>query len=155
MDGRGCTEDPVSTVFSSQPSKQALEEQIKARSEFLPWVAAQITHVVAEHRARPQKILESDLLRTAGALSHLGLQLSAYLGSGYDCVNSTFQFDGLPTYECPVEIKKRSQGFTYQVREYTNLPRAVVLCMDHDFVNPPDHIDVIELPTLAEYLGNP
>jgi len=25
--------------------------------------------------------------------------------------------------------------------------------MEHDFVNPPDHIDIIELPALAEHLS--
>jgi hypothetical protein len=37
---------------------------------------------------------------------------------------------------------------------YPELPRAVVLCVDHDLVNPPDHVDVVELAALAEYLAN-
>ena len=36
----------------------------------------------------------------------------------------------------------------------TPLPRAVVLCLDHDLINPPDHVDVVELSTLGDYLGN-
>jgi len=52
-----------------------------------------------------------------------------------------------------VEIKKRSSSFSYQITRYTKLPRAVVLCMKHDLVNPPDHIDVLELSALAQYLG--
>jgi hypothetical protein len=36
---------------------------------------------------------------------------------------------------------------------YTVLPRAVVLCLEHDLLNPPDHVDVVELAALAEYLA--
>ena len=36
---------------------------------------------------------------------------------------------------------------------YAELPRAVVLCIEHDLVNPPDHVDVLELSALADYLG--
>jgi len=97
--------------------------------------------------------LEADLLRAGGALSLLGLELGPYLGQGYDCATSQFQFGKWPIYPCPVEIKKRSQGFTYQVTRYTKLPRATVLCMKHDLVNPPEHIDFVELPTLGAYLS--
>jgi hypothetical protein len=117
------------------------------------WVESPIRRVVADHRdVAAKNILESDLLRASGALSVLGLDLIAYLGKGYDCLTSRFRFNSLPMYQCPVEIKKQSKGFSYQVTRYTNLPRAVVLCMEHNFVNPPDHIDFIELPTLADYL---
>jgi hypothetical protein len=120
----------------------------------IAWVESQIRRVVADHRdTRAKNILESDLLRTSGALSVLGLDLSAYLGKGYDCLTSRFRFNSLPMYQCPVEIKKQSKGFNYQVTRYTKLPRAVVLCMEHNYVNPPDHIDFIELPTLADYLS--
>jgi hypothetical protein len=57
-------------------------------------------------------------------------------------------------YPCPVELKKQSKSFRYQVTKYSTLPRAVVLCMEHNYVNLPDHIDVIELPALADYLDN-
>jgi hypothetical protein len=118
------------------------------------WAATQIGRVVKEHRdARARHILEADLLRTAGALSVLGMELSPYLGKGYDCATSRFQFASFPVYPCPVEIKKRSSGFDYQITRYADLPRAVILCMEHDFVNPPDHIDIIELPALAEHLS--
>lgn len=124
----------------------------KAPSD-VQWATAQIDRVVSEHHETDAKhILESDLLRTAGALSLLGLNLSPYLGKGYDCVQSRFNFDGFPEYTCPVEIKHRSRGFRYQVFNYTKLPRAVVLCMEHNFVNPQDHIDFIELPALANHL---
>ena len=69
-------------------------------------------------------------------------------------MNSRFEFGGFPIYSCPVEVKKRSHGFTYQVTRYTKLPRAVVLCIKHDFVNPPEDIDFVELPVLGEYLSH-
>jgi hypothetical protein len=118
------------------------------------WAASQIRRVVSEHTAAAKGILESDLLRTAGALSILGLDLGPYLATGYDCPNSRFCFAGLPVYKCPVEIKTRSKGFVYQTKQYKKLPRAVVLCMKHNFVNPPEHIDFIDLPVLAEYLDS-
>lgn len=84
----------------------------------------------------------------------MGLDLSAYVGKGYDCPKSQFQFDGLPPYLCPVEVKKRSADFDYQVTKYADLPRAVILCMHHDYVNPPEHVDILELMTLAKYLSS-
>lgn len=122
--------------------------------EHAKWARSQISAIVEDHHkpANPG-ILESDLLRAAGALAVLGLYLGPYLGVGYDCLASSFDFVGYPRYECPVEIKKRSRGFTYQVKKYTKLPRVVVLCMEHDLVNIPDHVDVIELRALAEYLA--
>lgn len=84
----------------------------------------------------------------------LGMNLSPYLVQGYDCPQSWFEFLGLPAYPCPVEIKKESSRFNYQVLCYTNLPRAVVLCVEHNFVNPPDHVDIVELSALAEYLAS-
>ena len=123
-------------------------------SDDVAWASAQISRVVSEH-AKPQDkgILESDLLRVSGALSILGVELGPYLGTGYDCLRSSFQFGDLPLYPCPIEIKNRSKGFTYQVTRYTALPRAIVLCMQHNWLNPPEHIDVVELTELARYLG--
>jgi hypothetical protein len=118
------------------------------------WAASQINRVVAENRkTEASHILEADLLRAAGALSILGLELGPYLGKGYDCMDSSVQFNGLPLYPCPVEVKRRSRGFNYQVERYEELPRAVVLCIDHDLPNPPEDIDVLALPTLGQYLG--
>ncbi len=126
----------------------------RSMAEDVAWAAAHINRVVAEHaEARDRSILESDLLRVTGALSVLGVELGPYLGTGYDCLRSTFQFDGLPVYPCPVEIKKRSREFSYQVTKYTRLPRVVVLCMEHNLVNPPEHVDVVELTELAKYLS--
>jgi hypothetical protein len=142
--------DYQSKLWRQQIARRRAESPVD-----IQWAAAQINRVVADHRREDVKhVLESDLLRASGALSLLGLELSAYLGKGYDCLQSTFQFGGMPLYPCPVEVKNRSKGFTYQVTRYTKLPRAVVLCLDHDLVNPPDHIDVVELATLAQHLAS-
>lgn len=133
--------------------RQLEDRREQARDDF-SWAAKQLGQIVHAHRDSQEKhIKEEDLLRAAGALSLLGVELSPYVGKGYDCPRSTFRFSGLPSYPCPVEIKKRSSGFKYQVARYPDLPRAVVLCIKHDLVNPPDHVDVIELATLAEYLA--
>jgi hypothetical protein len=84
----------------------------------------------------------------------LGVDLGLYLMKGYDCPKSQFSFSGLPPYPCPVEIKKRSSRFDYQIMRYTDLPRAVVLCVEHDLKNPPGHVDILELSALADYLKN-
>ena len=52
-----------------------------------------------------------------------------------------------------MEVKKRSKAFSYQIENYRTLPRAVVLCIKHDLENPPQDIDVIELPVLGSYLA--
>lgn len=140
--------------YQSKLWRQQIDAKRRESASDVAWAASQMTRVVAEHRIPTAKhILEPDLLRASGALSLLGLDLGPYLGRGYDCAESQFQFGKWPIYPCPVEVKKRSQGFTYQVKHYTKLPRAAVLCMTHDLVNPPKHIDFIELPVLAEYLS--
>ena len=119
------------------------------------WAVNQLRRVVADHSdATIKSILEADLVRTAGALSLLGLDLGAYLGNGYDCLNSQFSFGKLPPYPCPVEVKKRSKDFKYQMATYVDLPRAVILCMRHDGVNLPSHVDILELTTLADYMSS-
>jgi hypothetical protein len=135
--------------------KQQIESRRKEAKDDVAWASLQIRRVVMEHQTdNPKNVHEADLLRTAGALSLLGVDLSLYLTKGYDCPKSTFQFSGLPIYPCAVEIKKQSSGFNYQILRYTDLPRAVVLCLKHDLLNPPDHVDFIELSTLADYLRN-
>jgi hypothetical protein len=131
--------------------RQQIEHRKSQDPTDVSWAAAQMSKIVADHAAGSH-ILEADLIRAAGALSLLGLDLGPYLGAGYDCQVSTVQFRSLPLYPCPVEVKKRSRGFTYQVTRYPNLPRVIVLCMEHDYVNPPDDVDFIELPALAKYL---
>ena len=55
------------------------------------------------------------------------------------------------TAACPVEIKNRSKGFGYQVKNYPRLPRVVVFCLEHDVVHSPEHVDVLEIAALAKY----
>ncbi len=138
--------------FQSRLWKQQIESRRKKAPDDVDWAASQISRVVEEHQSNPKNVHEADLLRTTGALSLLGVKLSPYLNKGYDCINSTFQFSDLPVYPCPVEIKKRSSGFKYQILNYAKLPRAVVLCVEHDFCDLPDHVDIIELSTLADDL---
>lgn len=141
--------------YQSKLWRQQINLKRKESPSDIVWAASQISRVVSDHQnPQAKNILESDLLRTAGAFSKLGLDLGAYLGTGYDCRDSRFQFLGLPMYTCPIEIKTQSRGFNYQVTRYPKLPRAVVLCMTHNFVNPPEHIDFIDLPLLAEYLDH-
>jgi hypothetical protein len=141
--------------YQSKFWKKQIEACRKKSADDLSWAASQIRRVVAEHRhVEAKNVHEADLLRTAGALSIFGLDLSPYLTKGYDCPKSEFGFSGFPAYPCPVEIKKRSSGFNYQIMRSTKLPRAVVLCIEHDKKNPPDHVDFLELPALADYLGS-
>jgi hypothetical protein len=141
--------------YQSKFWKKQIEACRKESANDVSWAGSQIRRVVAEHKnADAKNVHEADLLRAAGALSVFGLDLSLYLTKGYDCPKSQFNFSGFPAYHCPVEIKKRSSGFDYQIMRYTELPRAVVLCLEHDLVNPPDHVDILELSALADYLRN-
>jgi hypothetical protein len=150
---------PAPLSFHRDHQSKLWRRQIAARRETaaqeVARAALQIRRIVGEHHdARGRHIHEADLLRTSGALSTLGVELSPYRMKGYGCPQTHFQFLGLPAYPCPIEIKKRSSGFSYQLVRYVDLPRAVVLCVEHDLVNPPDHVEVVELSSLAEYLGN-
>ncbi|HEY5298217.1 MAG TPA: hypothetical protein VIK59_09840 [Verrucomicrobiae bacterium] len=139
--------------YQSKFWKKQIEACRKESSNDVSWAGSQIRRVVAEHQGlNLRNVHEVDLLRTAGALSLLGLDLSLYLNQGFDCPKSRFQFSKLPPYSCPVEIKKRSSDFKYQIMRYAEIPRAVVLCIEHDLVNPPDHVDILELSALADCL---
>jgi len=141
--------------YQSKFWREEIERRRKKYSGEVTWATSQLRRIVQQHSDdEAAHIQESELLRAAGALSHLGVELSAHLGKGYDCPNSRFRFGTFPIYPCPIELKKRSKDFDYQVTKYKTLPRAVVLCMEHNYVNPPSHIDIIELPTLADYLDN-
>jgi hypothetical protein len=78
--------------------------------------------------------------------------LGGFVGKGYDCF-SRFEFDKLPPYDVPVELKRDSAGFEYQQRKYgkDELARAVVLCATHGHKQIPVNIDVIELEALCQY----
>ncbi len=139
--------------YQSKFWKKQIETCRKESANGVAWAGAQIKRIVSEHKSADAKnVHEADLLRAAGALSVFGLNLSLYLTKGYDCPKSQFSFCGFPAYPCPVEIKKRSSGFDYQILRYADLPRAVVLCLQHDLVNPPDHVDVLELSAFADYI---
>jgi hypothetical protein len=140
--------------FQSKLWRRQIEACQRQSPSDVAWAGAQILRVVADHRqADTTNVHEADLLRVAGALSILGLDLGLYFTRGYDCPTSQFSFADLPLYPCPIEVKKRSSRFSYQITRYTDLPRVVVLCLEHDLVNPPDHVDVVELPTLGNYLA--
>jgi len=140
--------------YQSKLWKQQIRACRAESSSDVLWASSQIRRVVGEHRNCDAKhVHDADLLRVAGALSVLGLDLSLYLTKGYDCPKSQFHFLGFPTYPCPVEIKKNSSRFDYQIMRYEELPRAVILCVDHDLKNPPDHVDIVELSALADHLG--
>jgi hypothetical protein len=83
------------------------------------------------------------------------MALGAYVGKGYDCVTE-FNFLDYPTYTVPVEIKKHSRGFDYQLKKYgkEELSRAVLLCAIHDLKNVPKNIDVVELKALCDYYNH-
>jgi hypothetical protein len=145
--------------FNSQHQSDLWKRQIaecrKSKPDALDWAASQFKRFVQQH-ADPKTVHvgEEDLLRLAGALDHLGLKLGPYLQKGFDCPESSFRFLQFPEYACPVEIKKRSQGIAYQVKHYPRLPRAVVFCLDHDVVHPPEHVDVLEITALARYFSS-
>jgi hypothetical protein len=121
------------------------------------WSLDEICRVVSDHRPESKipHVQEPDLLRASGALAHLGMLLGAYAGKGYDCVGTRFQFLRYPEYSIPVEIKKRSRDFKYQERKYgkEELSRALVLCAFHDHEVMPNHIDVIELEAMCQYVN--
>jgi len=150
-------ESPVLPLSFNRRHQSALwRDQIESLRETgeMAWIHDQIARVVDDHREQNvRSILEPDVLRTSGALSKLGLRLGPYIGKWYDCDPSCFQFMCLPAYQCPVEIKKNSRGFKYQMLRYKPLPRAVVLCVEHDLVTVPEHVDVIELAELSNYLA--
>ena len=61
------------------------------------------------------------------------MTLGGFVGKGYDC-KTDFQFLDYPTYNVPVELKRDSSGFRYQLQKYgkDELSRAVILCATHD-----------------------
>lgn len=118
------------------------------------WSLEEICRVVKDHRpsTRLAHIQETDILRASGPLRHLGVTLGGFVGKGYDCF-SRFEFNKLPPYDVPVELKRDSTGFKYQQRKYgkDELSRAVVLCATHGHKQVPVNIDIIELDALCHY----
>jgi len=84
------------------------------------------------------------------------MALGAYVGKGYDCLLTDFNFLKFSPYTVPVEIKRYSKDFSYQEKKYgkEELSRAVILCAIHDKKNVPRNIDVVELDALCHHLQN-
>ncbi len=128
----------------------------------VPWCKEEFQRIARDHRkgtALPY-IQETDILRASGPLKHLGMSLGGFVGKGYDCITE-FKFGDFPVYRIPVELKKNSNGFSYQMKKYgkDELSRAVLLCATQGRKPIPEHIDIIELEALADLdlqrLGGP
>jgi hypothetical protein len=119
------------------------------------WSLKEICRIVIAHKEKVAHIQETDLLRVSGPLKHLGLSLGPYVGRGYDCM-SDIKFGDYPTYSVPVEIKRYSRDYRYQLKKYgkDELSRAIILCAIHNLDNTPRNVDVIELDTMCNYIGN-
>lgn len=118
------------------------------------WSIEEIRRIARDHQrgTKLAHIQETDILRASGPLKHLGMTLGGFVGKGYDC-KTDFQFLDHPTYNVPVELKRDSSGFRYQLQKYgkDELSRAVILCATHgEKKNILPHIDIIELVALAE-----
>jgi len=119
----------------------------------IEWVMRETTRVAGEHLdPNIRDVHEADLLRAAGAFSRLGVTFSPYSVRYYDCNRSLFSFLSFPSYSCPIEIKKTSRGFKYQMERYKPLRRVVVFCVTDTLLNAPEHVDVVELAYLSEHL---
>ena len=118
------------------------------------WSVNEINRIARDHLkgTKLPHIQETDILRASGPLNHLGVTLGGFVGKGYDC-KTTFRFQNYPDYSVPVELKRNSTGFRYQLRKYgkDELSRAVILCAKHEEKNIPPHIDVIELAAFATF----
>lgn len=98
--------------YQSKFWRRQIEACRKVSAPDVAWAGSQLRGIIAgHHHVDTRNVHEADLLRAAGTLSILGLDLSLYLTKGYDCPKSQFAFSGFPTYVCPVEIKKRSSRF--------------------------------------------
>ena len=118
------------------------------------WSLEEICRIVKDHQpaTKLDHVQETDILRASGPLNHLGLELGGFVGKGYDC-RGKFEFGKFPPYQVPVEVKRNSHGFRYQMQKYGKnlLSRAVILCAIHDHKHIPVNIDVIELDALCAY----
>ena len=140
--------------YSSPGWRNQIASLMQNSPQNLRWAKEEIVRVVGQHAdSNVRNVHEVDLLRVAGALSMLGVELGPYSVRHYDCSRSTFLFAPFPAYNCPVEIKKESKGFQYQIDRYKPLLRVVVLCVRHNLINLPDDVDVIELASFAEHVA--
>jgi hypothetical protein len=150
------TKEPLSFTeqFQSELWKRQIGRTRKENANALDWAASQFKRFVQQYRRPKTKLAsEADLLRLAGAFDYIGVRVGPYLLRGYDCPESFFQFLSFPEYRCPIEIKKSSRGFSYQIKNYAHLPRVVVLWLEHNIQHQHEHVDVIEVHALAKYFS--
>ena len=131
--------------------KDQIKSLIKRNQKYLlEWSQEEICRIVAAHNHKVPHLQEPDILRASGPLKHLGLSLGPYVGKGFDCL-SEFKFLEYPLYTVPVEIKRFSKDYKYQMQKYgkDELSRAVILCITHDLKQVPRNVDVIELDSMC------
>jgi len=135
--------------------KKHLQYLINQNRELIEWSFKEICRVVSAHKEKVPHIQEQDLLRASGPLKHLGVSLGPYVGRGYDCL-SDIKFLDYPVYKVPIEIKRHSKKYRYQMEKYgkEELSRAIILCAIHDLENTHKNVDVIELDFMCNYIGN-
>ncbi len=146
-------DNPLSfnTHFQSQLWRKQIKRVQTLNSAGFKWALSEIKRITREHHSATPNVKEEDLLRASGPLHILGVEIGPYVGRGFDC-KGRFQFLDFQPYEVPIEVKKRSAGFKYQEKKYgkEELSRAVILCMKHNLVTTPRHIDVMELALFAK-----
>jgi len=146
-------------TFSNDYISRLWKEQIKSlcnnNKNIVEWSFKEICRVLLAHKEKVRHIQEQDILRTSGPLKHLGITLGPYVGKGYDCI-SEVKFLNYPAYNVPIEIKRYSKKYKYQMDKYgkDELSRAVILCAIHDLENTPRNVDVLELDAICSYIGN-
>ena len=143
------------TDYISKFWKRHLRELVNQNRELVEWSLNEICRVVSAHKEKVPHIQEQDLLRVSGSLKHLGVTLGPYVGKGYDCISEVRFFD-YPVYTVPIEIKRHSKKFNYQMKKYgkDELARAIILCAIHDLQNTHRNVDVMELDFMCSYIGN-
>jgi len=143
------------TDYVSKLWKDQIRNLVDQHKELIEWSLKEICRVVSVHKEKVPHIQEQDLLRASGPLKHLGVSLGPYVGKGYDCI-SEFNFLEYPVYTAPIEIKRHSKKYKYQMSKYgkDELSRAIILCAIHDLENTPKNIDVMELDFMCNYIGN-
>lgn len=132
---------------------QQITDVLSKTPWLVPWCKEEFQRIVRDHQ-KPTwlaHIQETDILRASGPLKHLGVSLGGFVGKGYDCFTE-FKFMSYPPYYIPVELKRNSDGFRYQMQKYgkNELSRAVLFCATQGNKVIPEHIDIIELEALAE-----
>jgi len=143
------------TDYISKFWRTNINKIIDYNKDIVEWSLKEICRVVSSHKEKVPHIQETDLLRVSGPLKHLGVTLGPYVGKGYDCL-SEIKFMEYPTYTVPIEIKRYSKKYKYQMKKYgkDELSRAIILCAIHDLENTPRNVDVIELDSMCSYIGN-